>query len=609
MPAPAPGCSASFPDVQAALNQAQTHGGADRVLIAAGDFTVATGGFTYSHNDPVEIRGAGQSATVLRQANPTPAGHETALSVTQVGSSGRSLVADLGLVVGDQTTGAGGANIALAISKRVDATDIRVTASGVARPRGVSLSGDATLQRADIDLGYSTTGPEGKIAVVTAVSTDIANVEDSSLRADTAGWAINGSTMNVRRTSMTASAEGLSATTGNIVAENVVVRLDPQPGGGGIALGATANGGPASIDVSHATVTGGNQFSTGLAVNAVTNAATGSLNSSILRTPGHALSRLGNPGQNSTLTANYNAFLPGATIDDTAAGTGSLTNNNSRTDGPGFVDEAAGDLRLRFDSLMLDSGDPAGPATPTTDFNGDPRMVDANGDGTAVRDLGAFEYQRRPPVVAAGVSPASGLAQSPFAWTATATDPDGDPLTLGWSWDDGATAPGADASHGFINSGRHTGTASAIDATGLVGSSTAGVDVTPLRGDPPPGDTLAPVFGFVRRTLRLTTKNTITLRMSCAAGQTEQCAGTLRLASAKRVGRPRRVLRLGSGLFGINPGRAKFIRVKVPRASARAARRLGRFKITATGVATDLAGNSRTVKSSATVVVVRPRRR
>jgi hypothetical protein len=608
VPAPSPGCTMSFPDIQAALNQAQTHSGPDRVLIASGDFAVATGGFTYSDNDPVEIRGAGQRATVLRQANPTPAGQETALRVTQVGSTGRSLVAELGLVVGDQTTGLGGANEALAIGKGVDATDIRVTASGAARPRGVNLGGDATLRRADIDLGYSTVGSEGKIAVTTAVSTDVANVEDSSLRADTGGWAINGSTLNVRRTRVTGSREGLAATTGNIVAENVVVRLDPQAGGGGVALGATASGGPASIDVRHATVTGGNQFSTGLAVNAVDATASGSLNDSIVRTPGHALWRICNPGQTSTLTADYNAFLPGATFDDTLAGSGSLNNTNRRTDGPGFVDEGAGDLRVGFGSPMVDSGNPAGPASPTTDLNGDPRVVDGNGDGTARRDLGAFEYQRRPPVATAAVTPASALEQSPFSWTATASDPDGDPLTFGWAWDDGATAGGASASHWFISAGRHTGTVTATDPAGLTATATAAVDVTPLQGDPGPRDVLAPVFSIVSRKLRLTAKNTVTVRMSCGAVEPEQCLGTLTLASAKKLGRKRRVLKLGSAEFGINPGRPKNIKIKVSRSAAATVRRLGKLNVTVSGEARDAAGNQLTVRRTATLVSARTRR-
>jgi hypothetical protein len=48
--------------------------------------------------------------------------------------------------------------------------------------------------------------------------------------------------------------------------------------------------------------------------------------------------------------------------------------------------------------------------------------------------------------------------------------------------------------------------------------------------------------------------------------------------------------------------------VRVARRTARIARRLRRFKVTATAVARDAAGNSSTVKRAATLVAPRARR-
>ena len=103
-------------------------------------------------------------------------------------------------------------------------------------------------------------------------------------------------------------------------------------------------------------------------------------------------------------------------------------------------------------------------------------MVDGNGDGTAVLDIGAFEYQRRAPSVAAQtVAQGPVGAGIPFA-VKQASDPDpGDTLTFTWSFDDGGTATGAQVTHAFATPGAHTGTVTATDPTGLSASATATV--------------------------------------------------------------------------------------------------------------------------------------
>jgi hypothetical protein len=71
---------------------------------------------------------------------------------------------------------------------------------------------------------------------------------------------------------------------------------------------------------------------------------------------------------------------------------------------PGFV-AAPDDLRLRADSPLVDAGDPAPlepDEEPETDALGDVRVTDGDGDGTARRDLGAFERRPAPPPSMAG---------------------------------------------------------------------------------------------------------------------------------------------------------------------------------------------------------------
>ena len=59
---------------------------------------------------------------------------------------------------------------------------------------------------------------------------------------------------------------------------------------------------------------------------------------------------------------------------------------------PCFVDAAGGDLRLSWDSPCIDTGDNNAPNLPPTDFDGHPRIIDGDCNGTDVVDMGAFEF-------------------------------------------------------------------------------------------------------------------------------------------------------------------------------------------------------------------------
>src|SRR6266851_2976315 len=58
---------------------------------------------------------------------------------------------------------------------------------------------------------------------------------------------------------------------------------------------------------------------------------------------------------------------------------------------PLFMSAANGDFHLMLGSAAIDAGDNSAPSLPTTDFDGNPRIVDGNNDGVATIDLGAYE--------------------------------------------------------------------------------------------------------------------------------------------------------------------------------------------------------------------------
>jgi len=67
---------------------------------------------------------------------------------------------------------------------------------------------------------------------------------------------------------------------------------------------------------------------------------------------------------------------------------------------------------LQAGSPAIDAGTAGG--TPQTDFEGVPRTLDGNGDGTPVIDMGAYEapdFDQMPPVTVAAAAPTSNAAR------------------------------------------------------------------------------------------------------------------------------------------------------------------------------------------------------
>jgi hypothetical protein len=52
-----------------------------------------------------------------------------------------------------------------------------------------------------------------------------------------------------------------------------------------------------------------------------------------------------------------------------------------------------GDFRLKAGSPAIDAGTNSAPLLPPKDFANQPRVIDGDGDGNAIVDMGAYEAQ------------------------------------------------------------------------------------------------------------------------------------------------------------------------------------------------------------------------
>jgi hypothetical protein len=180
-----------------------------------------------------------------------------------------------------------------------------------------------------------------------------------------------------------------------------------------------------------------------------------------------------------SITPTYNDFDP-ATEHTSGAGASIAADPNHINADPLFINAAAGDYRIPYNSPLVDAGssDPIGFLESATDLAGNPRIVNTR------RDIGAYEYQRLKPSAVIHPSATTAVTGQSVTFDGShSTDGDpGDTLTYSWSFDDGTTARGTTITHAFATAGPHTATLTVTDPTNLSDTATAHVTVSSSSG-------------------------------------------------------------------------------------------------------------------------------
>lgn len=572
-----------------ALAAAQANGSErDRIKVGPGTFP-ATATLSDALNNPVLIEGAGESATVLTRT-PAAAQPVLVLDNAQSGVSKLTLHIPAGQPNMTGVTLVGGA-----FGERLRITSPAATADAT----GISVLNGSSLRRSVVTLPNTTVASNDGI-----VAGDNAVVESSGVSA-TRGVAILGSGALIRGARVTArmgvELHGTFGMDRTATVENTQVNTLVPQGSGDAAFKAQAENTSTAVTLSarHVTLIGpgsGIGFNADAHASGPNSVSTLNILDSIVRGYATDLKSAQGPSGSASLNIDDSAFDFAKTVGGMFATVNPGPNNINLNSLDPKLRDFHGDKRPGFDSALVDRGVPGGLLITESAFDLAllPRLVDGNGDGTARRDMGAFEYQRAAPVVTATAAPATaGQGQAiTFSASATDTDPEETPGEISWTFDDGATSAGASVQHAFASAGAHTATARATDPAGVTGAGIATVTIA---------DTTAPALRISKRAVTLTRKGVARVALTCPETEVSgPCQGKLTLTSARkleRAGHARaRKIKLGSARFRIAAGRKAKVKIKLSKANRTLVVRLRRVRVSAGAAVHDQVGNNLTVK-------------
>jgi hypothetical protein len=382
---------------QAALDAAAQNAGPDRVFLGAATYTAPSQGFIYdpmNSDDPVEVAGAGNPATVLQ-------GTSGAYRTLAVFGGSDTSIHDLRIVMPPNALSGAQAFRTNGTARNVSVTE--VVAQQKNDRTGVVLLGSGAFEQGfvGLDTEDATTGivlsGGGSISdstsyAGTSVATGGGTIERSVLGARQAGVAIAHGSTAITSTRIATYESGSVGLPGEQIDGDAAVQMD------GVTMigpyNATNGGSAVSLD---------NAYTPALSVDVA-------LKNTLIR--GYANNFwVGADDMGSGhvhLDASYSDY--DSSLEDVVGSKASVTESHISFAGDAPFGEE--DLVPMAGSALIDAGDPTEPQG--KDLRGNPLVTDGDGDGVARRDIGAVELPTQPlKSVPADASPAGGNGQPP----------------------------------------------------------------------------------------------------------------------------------------------------------------------------------------------------
>lgn len=374
-----------------ALNLADDAPDADRILLGAFKYvSPTTGGFDYSKTGaPVEIVGTGAGQTILT----APSG---ASNVLRLFGSASSSVQDLRIELPANAAHQSSGLSTDGVARRIDVVEDQAQQYD---RNGVHLENGGRIEDARVTLSGVRS---------TAVWTDVGRgtVHGSTVSAYVGVAATHGAT--IERSRLLAPGVAVAAGPGVTTVNSSIMHVFGQPGVGLLAQ-PLPGWGDVTINADGVTIVGPGHTNQRAAfastywapaLNADIN-----LTNSIVR--GSKLEATATGAGHARIAVSYSDLDPSANDVNGSPNASITLSKTSNVGDAGFADPKLLDHHLLPSSPLIDAGDPN--AAAGSDLDGKPRIVDGNGDGTARRDMGAFEYQTGLPG-AGGPPPAGGGA-------------------------------------------------------------------------------------------------------------------------------------------------------------------------------------------------------
>lgn len=372
-------CNQPAASIPAAITIANGNGVADVIFVGPG--TYSDGPYQLTSGQGLTLKGSGPGTVITLPANPV-----SQLYVTANGVTVRDLTVDLAATDSANDEGIRAYNGAVVDNVTVDGT-------GTADATGMhTILAQVTRATVVMPSGSGSRGVYGEGG---------ATFTDSTISGSTAfNHSGQGSTDTLTRTTLHAgTSAGVATDSGSVDIDNSVVNLGGTGGTGLLAANFNNSTSPKAINADHVTVIGGNGNSEGAwawaSAPGAKQTSTVTLTNSIVRVPGTSLiadaDNNGAQGGSSTAVVHvtYSDYqTTGGTIG--ANGSGGIDEGNGNLDvDPAFV--GAGDFHLSKNSPVIDKGNPAAGLPGDMDRDRAARVVDGDGNGTAVRDMGAYE--------------------------------------------------------------------------------------------------------------------------------------------------------------------------------------------------------------------------